>query len=266
MEAIKPKEGLFVVHLFFSIDHWKRKDCPHNANFKKEIISFIENIRKQEKFQVATFCMLCHCDIGFMILGPELNLMQEIEKKLVREFGSDGWNLHFSFFSMTEKSEYTTTRDEFEQELISSGLSPGSEEFKEKMISFEKNREYYTTVRLYPTLADYPFFSFYPMRKKRENGQNWYALGFKERKELMKGHAAVGRKYSGKVVQYISGSTGLDDWEWAVSLYAKDPFDIKSIVYEMRFDPVSAQFAEFGSFYCGLQLPLDKALERVMGS
>ncbi|QSR86663.1 chlorite dismutase family protein [Candidatus Methylacidiphilum infernorum] len=265
MEMIKPKEGLFVVHLFFAVDHWKRKDRSDDVHFKKEVNFLVDHIRNEPGFQIATLCMLCRCDIGFMILGPELHQLQGFEKELVRKFSREGWNLHFSFFSMTEKSEYTTTKEEFEQELISAGIDPDSIEFKEKISSFEKNREYYTTVRLYPTLPDYPFFSFYPMRKKRESGQNWYALGFKERKELMKGHAAVGRRYSGKVVQYISGSTGLDDWEWAVSLYAKDPYDIKSIVYEMRFDPVSAHFAEFGPFYCGLQLPLNKALERVLG-
>ncbi|CAI9085474.1 heme peroxidase [Candidatus Methylacidiphilum fumarolicum] len=263
MNRLKAKEGLFVVHLFFSIDHWKRKGGHFHPDFEVEVGSIVDRIKNEEGFQIATFCMLCHCDIGFMILGPDLHKMQEFEKRLTKTFSLDGWNLHYSFFSMTEKSEYTTTRAEFEEELISSGIQPGTEDFLNRMSAFEKTMEYYTTVRLYPTLPNYPFFSFYPMRKKRESSQNWYALGFKERKELMKGHAIVGRKYSGRVVQYITGSTGLDDWEWAVSLYANDPYDIKSIVYEMRFDPVSAKFAEFGSFYCGLQMSLNEAIKRV---
>ena len=84
---------------------------------------------------------------------------------------------------------------------------------------------------------------------------NWYELPFEERKQLMAGHARVGRTYAGRVLQLITGSTGLDDWEWGVTLLADDPVALKEIVYEMRFDPVSARYAEFGPFVTGLVLP-----------
>jgi chlorite dismutase len=100
------------------------------------------------------------------------------------------------------------------------------------------------------------------MSKRREGEDNWYALGFDARKKLMEGHARVGRKYHGRVRQLITGSTGLDEWEWFVTLQAKDSFDIKAIVYEMRFDPVSARFADFGDFFIGLQLPLAEIFRR----
>jgi len=99
---------------------------------------------------------------------------------------------------------------------------------------------------------------FYPMSKRRSGDDNWYSLDFAARKELMAGHARVGRTYAGRVVQLITGSTGLDDWEWGVTLFADDPMQLKAIVYEMRFDEVSARYAEFGPFITGLvQEPAD---------
>ena len=95
---------------------------------------------------------------------------------------------------------------------------------------------------------------FYPMSKRRGGDDNWYALDFEERKALMAGHARVGRTYAGRVLQLITGSTGLDDWEWGVTLLADDPAALKEIVYEMRFDEVSARYAEFGPFFTGLVL------------
>jgi chlorite dismutase len=112
-------------------------------------------------------------------------------------------------------------------------------------------------------LPDWPVICFYPMSKRRSGGDNWYSLPYDERRRLMAGHARVGRTYSGRILQLITGSTGLDEYEWGVTLLAKDTIDIKSIVYEMRFDEVSARYAEFGDFYIGLQLPLDKLFGRV---
>jgi chlorite dismutase len=101
------------------------------------------------------------------------------------------------------------------------------------------------------------------MNKRRGEQRNWYALSFDQRRKLMLGHGAVGRQYAGKVKQLITGSTGLDDAEWGVTLFAQDTFQIKAIVYEMRFDPVSADYGEFGEFYIGLQLPLDELFRRL---
>jgi chlorite dismutase len=103
------------------------------------------------------------------------------------------------------------------------------------------------------------------MNKRRNVGQNWYAHSFDERRQLMAGHARVGRTWAGKIRQLITGSTGLDAAEWGVTLFAHDTHHIKGIVYEMRFDEVSAQYAEFGDFYIGLQLPTDELLARVLG-
>ena len=101
------------------------------------------------------------------------------------------------------------------------------------------------------------------MSKRRNGADNWYALDFEARKKLMAGHARVGRTYSGRILQLITGSTGLDEFEWGVTLLAKATIDIKSIVYEMRFDEVTARYGEFGDFYIGMQLPLDVLFRRI---
>jgi chlorite dismutase len=101
------------------------------------------------------------------------------------------------------------------------------------------------------------------MSKRREPGGNWYELSFDERKQLMAGHARVGRRYAGRILQLITGSVGLDDWEWGVTLLADDPVAVKEIVYEMRFDDVSARYADFGTFVTGLLLDPAEALRRV---
>jgi chlorite dismutase len=122
---------------------------------------------------------------------------------------------------------------------------------------------HYRENRIHPRLPAKKVLGFYPMSKRRTAEANWYELSFDERKELMAGHARVGRRYAGRVLQLITGSTGLDDWEWGVTLLADDPVVLKDIVQEMRFDQVSARYADFGPFVTGLVLPPADACARV---
>jgi chlorite dismutase len=112
--------------------------------------------------------------------------------------------------------------------------------------------------------TDWPVVCFYPMSKKREGADNWYMLDSSSRAELMRAHGSTGRRYAGKVTQIVTGSTGLDDWEWGVTLFADDPLTFKKLVYEMRFDEVSARYAEFGPFFVGRRL-MPGDLGRVLG-
>ena len=114
-----------------------------------------------------------------------------------------------------------------------------------------------------PTPSQADSFGLGFLSKRRATAANWYRLPFEERKQLMAGHARVGRTYAGRVLQLITGSTGLDDAEWGVTLFSRDTFQIKAIVYKMRFDPVSAEYADFGEFYIGIQLPLDELFRRL---
>ena len=171
----------------------------------------------------------------------------------------------YSFLSLTESSEYTSTDEQLAADLAEDGkVVPGTPEFDAEMEKIRARMAKYKKDKLYPLLPLWEVFCFYPMNKRRgTDGQNWYALPFDERKKLMGGHARVGRKYSGKILQLITGATGLDDWEWGVTLFAHDTFEVKAIVYEMRFDPVTANYGEFGEFYIGLSVPLDELFRRI---
>jgi chlorite dismutase len=129
--------------------------------------------------------------------------------------GADVLTPTFSYLSMTERSEYTTSEAEYAAQLTEEeNLQPGSPEHEVKMFAFRQRMEKYLKDRLYPVLPPWPVVCFYPMSKRRGDAHNWYALPFEERKKLMLGHARIGRQWHGKILQLITGSTGLDDWEW----------------------------------------------------
>lgn len=112
--------------------------------------------------------------------------------------------------------------------------------------------------RLWPEIPDSKYLCFYPMDRKRDEHKNWYMVPFAERQRMMHEHGLIGRRYGDQVRQIISGSIGYDDWEWGVDLFAEDPVVFKKLIYEMRFDEVSAEYALFGQFFISLRLPVEK--------
>jgi peroxiredoxin len=183
--------------------------------------------------QIVTAAMLGHrADLGIVALGPSAEAIRHLQSEL-RNAGLD---LSTSYVSLTEVSEYAA------------GLPP-------EMVE----------ARLRPTLPPpgMTAFCFYPMSKRRTADANWYLLGFDERVALMRAHGMVGRRFRGRVLQLITGSTGLDDYEWAVTLFGRTPDDLKACVYEMRFDEASARYAEFGPFLTGTVGEPDEVLRAI---
>lgn len=157
-----------------------------------------------------------------------------------------------SYVSIIELGMYEMTAKIHEQ-LAGQGLETGSDAFE---TAFDAQMEIQRTRvlgRLFPSLPAKRHVCFYPMNKRRGEAKNWYAVPFEERAAMMREHGQIGRGYTGRVIQLISGSIGLDDWEWGVDLFADDPLVFKKLIYEMRFDRASAEYAEFGPFYVGLQ-------------
>jgi len=109
----------------------------------------------------------------------------------------------------------------------------------------------YVQSRLKPELPKAKHVCFYPMDKRRDGDDNWYMLPMDARREMMRSHGLIGRKYAGLVKQVISGSIGFDDWEWGVTLFADDALQFKKIITEMRYDEASARYADFGEFFVG---------------
>lgn len=268
VDPVVPLEGWHVLHLFYKIEYgqWQLFSPDEQRRAKTQLTSLIQEIRATPSTQLFVFSMVSpKTDIGFMLLTPDLQVANRFEKRLSVALGADVLTPAFSYLSLTEQSEYTSTDEELAANLLAEGkVAANTPEFEAEMEKIRARMAKYKKDKLYPNLPDWPVFCFYPMSKRRGEKNNWYSLPFEERKKLMGGHARVGRKYHGKILQLITGSTGLDDAEWGVTLFAHDTFHVKEIVYEMRFDPVSADYAEFGEFYIGLQVPLDDLFRRLL--
>jgi chlorite dismutase len=161
--------------------------------------------------------------------------------------------LSYSFLSVTEAGLYHITA-ELARAAGARGGAVGDAEYNRALAdrAAAERESAHIRRRLYPELpANMPYVCFYPMSKRRDEGQNWYTLSLDERSRLMYAHGLTGRRYAGKVQQVISGAIGLDAWEWGVTLFARDPLDFKKLVTDMRFDEVSAKYALFGDFYVG---------------
>jgi len=265
---IVPTEGWHVIHLFYQIDHtqWSLLSEEEQLKAKTDLSILIQEIRSAPKTQLLSFSIVTpKADIGFMLLTDDLHLANTFEKQLTLALGPDILTPSFSYLSMTETGDYMTTEEEYTDNTLKSDrtLTEGSEEYETALNDFKSHMAKYSNDKLYPNMPDWPVFCFYSMAKRRGESFNWYALPFEERKRLMAEHGKVGRQWAGKIRQLITGSVGLDDSEWGVTLFANNSYDIKGIVYKMRYDEVSVKYAEFGDFYIGLQLPLDQLFRRV---
>ncbi|MDG1853815.1 MAG: heme-dependent peroxidase [Verrucomicrobiales bacterium] len=265
---IVPTEGWHVIHLFYQIDHtqWSLLSEEEQLKAKTDLSILIQEIRSAPKTQLLSFSIVTpKADIGFMLLTDDLHLANTFEKQLTLALGPDILTPSFSYLSMTETGDYMTTEEEYSDNTLKSDrkLTEGSEDYETALNDFKSHMAKYSNDKLYPNMPDWPVFCFYSMAKRRGESFNWYALPFEERKRLMAEHGKVGRQWAGKIRQLITGSVGLDDSEWGVTLFANNSYDIKGIVYKMRYDEVSVKYAEFGDFYIGLQLPLDQLFRRV---
>jgi hydrogen peroxide-dependent heme synthase len=262
-----PEEGWHCLHLFYRVDYaqWQLLSPDEQRQAKVTLSEIVQEIRARENTQLLTLSIVTpKADLGFIFITPDLHMANSFEKQLSLSLSPGVLEPVYSYLSLTEESEYVTTSDQYAATLErEQKLKRGTAEFDEAMKTFAERMKHYTHERVYPTLPDWPVVCFYNMSKRRGDQHNWYSLPFDQRRRLMQSHAKVGREFAGKVKQLITGSTGLDDAEWGVTLFARDTFQIKKIVYEMRFDPVSAQFADFGEFFIGVQLPLDELFRRL---
>lgn len=219
-QRLGPSIGWNVLHLF----------CKLTEAADAEAIRAAVKVAADDEHQVIPFAVLGHkADVGFVVLGPDLHHVRRFQASLQRA----GLEVNDSYVSLTEVSEYAQGMPE---EILNA--------------------------RLYPKLPPEGkrAICFYPMSKRRNPDQNWFTLPYDDRKELMYEHGASGRKFSGRILQLVTGSTGLDDYEWGVTLFGVHPDDLKATVYTMRYDRASAIYAEFGPFYTGIIGDIDEVL------
>jgi chlorite dismutase len=258
LPPVKLDRGIHVMHLFYKIDRLGWSALPAGESLKAlgRLEALCAANANPSHPRLVTYANVSgKADLAFMLYAAELGQLGQLHRDLEAVFPAGALQKVYSYLSVTELSEYMTTDEENRQRLIQQEkLQPDTEAFNQRLAELTKTREEYEHYRLYPEMPDWEIMCFYPMNKRRLGGDNWYSLDFTARKKLMGGHARVGRKFAGRVSQLITGSTGLDDWEWGVTLMAHQADAIKEIVYEMRFDEVSARYGEFGTFYVNLRL------------
>lgn len=244
MEPVTPSVGWSVTHLYFRVQPNRSHDAGRTG---KELVAALDHFESAPDHQVICSSVLgLKADLGVMALGPDLSRHEALARTLS---AMAPLKAVYSFFSMTEVSEYMETLDDVRARLAAQGVH---DEVEERVAKADERLTKLREDRLHPRLPQATLLAFYPMSKAREPGANWYKLPFEQRRELMGGHGRIGRRYTGRVLQLVTGATGLDDYEWGVTLLADDLSDIKEIVYEMRFDEVTASYGRFGPFWVGL--------------
>lgn len=235
-EATSTLEGWYSLHDFRSINWtaWKAADDEERAGALEDIHNFLQewNLAEHNKTgSTAVYSVVGQkADFVFMHLRETLEELNALENAFNKTTFAQYTTKAYSYVSVVELSNYL-------------GSGDGDPKANPEVMA-----------RLQPILPKSKYICFYPMNKKRDLNDNWYMLSMEERRGMMRSHGMIGRSYAGKVKQIITGSVGLDDWEWGVTLFSDDVLQFKKLVYEMRFDEVSARFGEFGSFYVGTLL------------
>jgi chlorite dismutase/heme-degrading monooxygenase HmoA len=238
-------EGWYVLHDFRRIDWDAWRSAPERDRHRavEEAVDHLQStaaVEDADDGASAVYSVLGHkADLLLLHLRPSTADIGALERRFEATDFADFTERATSFVSVTEASGYSErARDYFTGDLDEdSGLYN------------------YIQTRLNPSVPDATHVCFYPMDKRRQPDQNWYDLSFEERAEHMDAHGDIGRDYGGQVKQMITGAIAIDDWEWGVTLWGDDLTDMKDLLYEMRFDPSTAQYADFGSFYVGRRFP-----------
>jgi chlorite dismutase len=209
------------------------------------------------KHQTALFSLLGHkADLMLIHVRESMEALNQVELQLAQTELYDYLEQTYSYVSIVELGLYESTAKTYSA-LTAQGIVPHTPEWDAGIQETLDRQAAAMATRIYPALPTAKYICFYPMDRKRGEAVNWYTESMPDRQHMMHDHGLIGRRYADQVRQIISGSIGLDDWEWAVDLFADDPVVFKRLIYEMRFDEVSAKYALFGSFYVGLKLPFE---------
>src|ERR1700734_3557234 len=236
---------------------------PQKAKIVHEASGLLAKMEQNPSGQSGLFSLIGHKgDLMFIHFRQSFEELNQVELQMARLRLSDYVEPTTSYLSMIELGLYESTIKIY-NELAERSVEPHTEEWNQAIKdTLERQREAMRP-RLFPELPKHRYLCFYPMDRKRGEDKNWYTVPIEERARQMNEHGLVGRRYAGAVKQIITGSIGFDDWEWGVDLFADDPLVFKKLIYEMRFDHVSAVYALFGQFYVGVRCPA-AALEKLL--
>jgi peroxiredoxin len=252
-------EGSSVLHQMFHFDwkSWRILDSSQQSAIEAEAVELFTRWEQQRGHQCsALFSLLGHKgDLLFLHFRDDFKELNRLELELSQTRFSDYLRPSHSYLSMVELGLYESSAKTYAS-LAEKGLQPGTSEWDASVREVLDRQSTAMAQRLYPAIPDAKYVSFYPMDRKRAETVNWYTQPMAERQRMMHEHGLIGRRYAHSVRQIITGSIGFDDWEWGVDLFADDPLVFKKLIYEMRFDQVSAVYALFGEFFVGVRLPV----------
>lgn len=263
--SLEPGEGWHCSHFYYRFDRaaLKSLSAAEMDDGRREMVAVLDPASEGAPQRLQTSVVSGHkADFGLMVMDPNPLKIEAINQRLLA--GRLGIALvpTYSFVSITEISEYVPSVEQYGKKLIQEGDAEGSPAYAAKLKAYADRLPMMNRQRLTPDFPPWPATCFYPMNKKRKVGENWFLLPSEERNRMMAEHAKSGMTFAGKVQQLITVSLGLDDWEWGVTLWAKNPQFLSHIVYRMRFDEASARYAEFGPFYTSYVVTPAEMLEQ----
>jgi peroxiredoxin len=251
-------EGASVLHqmMRFRWPAWRALSAETRAAILTEATQALNAQEKPDGGrQTAVYSMLGHkCDLMFVHFRRSFEELSQAQLQLSRLQLGDYLEPTGSYLSIIELGLYESTSDTY-GDLARRNIKPHSEEWKKELEAVLERHRKAMAPRLWPEVPSAKYICFYPMDRRRGESKNWYQEPMADRQRMMKEHGLIGRRYAGDVRQIITGSIGFDDWEWGVDLFAEEPLVFKKLIYEMRFDQVSAVYALFGTFYVGLRVP-----------
>jgi peroxiredoxin len=255
-------EGASVLHQFFRFDwaRWRSFADGERTRMAEEATAVLQKLERDAtgKIQTALYSQLGHKgDLILIHFRDSFEALNRVELELAQSPFFDFLEQKHSYVSVVELGLYESTRKTYEA-AAAKGLTEHSPEWNAEIAESLKRGTEAMKPRLWPSVPEAKYLSFYPMDRKRGEGANWYTVPFTERQRMMHEHGMIGRRYGDQVKQIITGSIGMDDWEWGVDLFAEDPVVFKKLIYEMRFDEVSAVYALFGQFFLGVRLRVEK--------
>ena len=250
-------EGYSVLHQMMRIRWvaWRELPAAEKAAVVDKAASVLGAMEKNAGGQSAVFSLLGHKgDLMIIHFRQSFDELNQAELQLAQLELNDYLEPTTSYLSVIELGLYESTIKAY-KDLKDRGIAPHTEDWKREITDVRARQKEAMHPRLFPELPKHRYVSFYPMDRRRGEAKNWYTLPIEERARQMNEHGLVGRRYAGEVKQIITGSIGFDDWEWGVDLFADDPLVFKKLIYEMRFDEVSAVYALFTHFYVGIRCP-----------
>jgi len=258
-------EGYSVLHQMMRLrwPSWRALASSEKSAIAKEASEVLASMEQNSAGQSALYSLIGHKgDLMLIHFRESFADLNQAELRLAGLRLSDYLEPTTSYLSIIELGLYESTVKVYKS-LVDRGIEPHSEQWKGEITETLARQKEAMRPRLYPEIPPNRYACFYPMDRRRGEDKNWYTLPIEERARQMNEHGLVGRRYAGEVRQIITGSIGFDDWEWGVDLFADDPLVFKKLIYEMRFDEVSAVYALFGQFYVGVRVPA-ASLEKLL--